>query len=338
MTSEVIAKANPADVTAVTRRALVDRAGAWSALLLAAGPSAVLMTVLLYGLGMALGLGTPAAVPVGWFLLCAAWGAGCFLGAERGWALPLFGLRSPTDAERLALTKAWHRVAHESGASASSYSLWVRTGRRGGVLPDRMIAVDGDSLAGLGRRELEAVLTHELGHRRQGRAALWQFVFRGFNAPVVLGERALLAGPVAAGDWLAQRVPPGGSRAFLLIWTALSRILVACPIVAMSTLIVGLEAALLLRLAPELAALALVPIARRAEHRADATAVDLGYGPDLCAVLRYRGVPADEEASPSRLSVSAVVLGTSPDDRVARIRDRLDDQARRTRGAWPPGR
>ncbi|WP_460698435.1 hypothetical protein [Nocardia thraciensis] len=338
MTSEVIAKANHADVTAVTRRAPTDRVRAWSALLLAAGPSAALLTVLLYGLGMALGLGTPAAVPAGWFLVCAAWSAACFLGAERGWLLPLFGLRAPTDDERLVLTKAWHRVAHESGVSASSYSLWVRTGRRDGVLPDRMIAVDAGAVEGLLRRELEAVLLHELGHRRQGRAALWQFVFRCYNAPVVLGERALLAGPVAVGDWLAARVPTRGSRPFLLVWTAMSRVLVACPVVAMSTLIVGLPAALLLRLAPELAALALVPIVHRAEHRADAVAVDLGYGADLCAVLRYRDIPEGEQAAPSRLSVSAVALGVAPDERVGRIRDRLDDQARRERGTWRPGR
>ncbi|MBB5911698.1 Zn-dependent protease with chaperone function [Nocardia transvalensis] len=297
-------------------------------LLLAALPSAALMTVLLYGLGMAMGFTVPAALPVAWFLVCAAWGALSFLSAERRWVLWLSGLRAPDGDEFPRLSAAWGNVARQAGVPVTAYSLWVRKADRGGALPDRMIAVTPEAVRWLGPRELEAVLGHELGCRLRGRAAFGQFVFRHFNAPVVWVERTLMSGLLVVGDFFAQRMPVRASRGFLLGWTTISRLLAACPIIAMLTVIIGLPAAVLLRLVPELAALILVSLARRTEYRADRRVVDWGYGPDLCVVLRYRHVPESWTPAPDPMSVSAVVPEISPDDRIGRMRDRLDELAR----------
>ncbi|MBF6173689.1 hypothetical protein [Nocardia blacklockiae] len=326
MTSEVIANANHPGGTATARRTVADRARVWAALFLAALPSAAVMTVLLYGLGLALGFAAAAVVPVLWFLVCTAWGAVYFRAAERRWPLRRFGLRPPTFDERAVLTAAWDDVARTAGVPASSSSLWVREAHRQDLPPDRLVSVTAGSLNALSPRELEAVLAVKLARRTHGRAAFWRFVFRRYNAPVVLGEQVLLSGPVIAGEALARQVPARSARVFSSVWNAVSRLLVACPIVATATVIVGLPAALLLRVAPEVAVVVLLPLVRSAVFRADATVVDLGYGPDLCAVLRDRPSPGTRMSDP--LSLSASVLDPTSDDRIGRMRDRLDELAR----------
>ncbi|WP_280259174.1 hypothetical protein [Nocardia wallacei] len=329
MTSEVIAKANHPGGAAV-RSTPLDRMRVWVAVSLAALPTAAVLTVLLYGLGLAMGLSVAAVIPVLWLLCCLAWGAMYFRGAQRRWPAARFGLRPPAYAEQAGVGAAWDTVARQAGAPAAAYSLWVRDADRRDPPPDRVIAITTESLAHSTPREVEAVLARELGARVHGRAAFARFVFRRYNAPVVLGERALLSGLVGIGETLAQRVPVRGARVFTGVWNAASRLLVACPIVAMATVIVGLPAALLLRLLPELASLALAPLVRRTVYRADATAADLGYGPDLCAVLSRR-LPEHRARESDPLSLSATVLGPTADERIGRVRDRLDELARLTR-------
>lgn len=326
MTSEVIAKANHPGGAAV-RSTPLDRMRVWVAVWLAALPTAAVLTVLLYGLGLAMGLSVAVAIPALWLLCCVAWGAMYFRGAERRWPSARFGLRPPAYGEQAGVGTAWDTVARQSGVTASEYSLWVRDADRRDPPPDRMIAITTESLADLTPRETEAVLARELGARAHGRAAFSRFVFRRYNAPVVLGEQALLSGLVGIGETLAQRVPVRGARVFTGVWNAASRLLVACPVVAMATVIVGLPAALLLRLAPELASLALVLLVRRIVYRADAVAADLGYGPDLCAVLS-RHLPEYRARETDPLSQSATILGPTEDDRIGRLRDRLDELAR----------
>ncbi|WP_405164226.1 hypothetical protein OG203_03660 [Nocardia sp. NBC_01499] len=334
MTSEVIAKANYPGGTAVARRSTADRVRAWIVLLLSALPSAAVLTVLLYGLGRALGVDVPGALPAAWFLACAVWSAVCFRGPERRWLLWIFGLRQPTSDEQRALSPAWEKVAHKAGVPASSYTLWLRQKDRRCVVPNRMITISPDSLQRLSPRELEAVLAHQLAQRVQGRAAFWQLVFRHYNLPVVWIERALMSGLglIAVGEAIARRLPAHSSRVFSVGWTVLSRVLVACPTVAAATVIVGLAPALLVRLIPELVALAVRPIADRTEYRTDRIVVDLGYGPELGGVLQHPQVPDPAQTSLSPLSVSLCTPKTSPDKRIRRIRDRLDELARR----WNP--
>ncbi|PXX71192.1 hypothetical protein DFR70_101614 [Nocardia tenerifensis] len=329
MTSEVIAQANYPGGTAVARRSTADRVRAWIVLLLSALPSAAPLTVLLYGLGRALGLGAPGVLAVVWFVVCVCAGAVYFRGAEGKWLSRLSRLRTPTDEERAALNSAWARVTRQAGVDAASCSLWIPESDRRFVVPDRMLVVAPDALR-LPPRELEAVLAHRLAQRVQGRAAFWQLVFRLYNLPVVWIERALLAGLGlnAIGEAIARRLPARGSRAFAVGWTVLSRVLVACPTVAAATVIVGLAPAVLLRVTPELAALAVRPVVDRVEYRTDRIVVDLGYGAELGGVLRA-DVPHPAHAPLDPLSVSLFWPNTASDKRIRRIRDRLDELARR---------
>ncbi|MFI7000119.1 hypothetical protein [Nocardia sp. NPDC050175] len=334
MTSEVIAKANYPGGTAVARRTTADRVRAWVVLLLSAIPSAASITVLLYGLGRALGVGVPGALPVAWILVCICWCVVCFRAPERRWLLRIFRLRPPTSDEQPALSAAWEKVAHKAGVSASAYTLWVQEADRQFVVPDRMITTTPEWLQRLQPRELEAVLAHQLAQRVQGRATFWQLIFRHYNLPVVWIERALLSGLglIAVGDAIARRLPARSSQVFAVGWTVLSRGLVACPAVAAATVIIGLAPALLLRLIPELAALAVRPIVARCAYRSDRIVVDLGYGPELGSVLQNADVPHPVQTPLTPLTVSLFAPKTAPDKRIRRIRDRLDELARR----WNP--
>ncbi len=307
------------------RCSVADRIRAWTGLLLAALPSAAVLTVLLYGLGLALGLGVPGILAIVWLLICVAVAVGAFPIAERPWVASRFGVRAPIHDEQPALWSAWEQVAARAGVAASAYSLWVRTDGRDLALPPRMIAV---STPDRPPTELQAVLAQALGGRLRHRTALCQLIFRVYNLPVVGLERIFLSGPAAAGAWLTGQLTRRVARPVGVGWSAVSRILVACPVIAASTVIVGLPAALVLRLAPEVAACALVPIVRRIEFRSDRTAVDLGYGPDLGVTLRTRRPPVSDAAALYALSVSAWAPPVTPDQRIRRIRDRLDELAR----------
>ncbi|KAA8888967.1 hypothetical protein F3087_08180 [Nocardia colli] len=334
MTSEVIAKANYPGGTAVARRSIADRVRASIVLLLSAIPSAASMTVLLYGLGRALGVGAPGALPAAWFVVCFVWSVVCFRSPPRRWLLRVFRVRQPTADEQGKLSSAWAKVAHKGGVSAASYTLWVQGADRQFVVPRRMITTPPESSQRLSPRELEAALAHQLAQRVQGRAAFWQLTFRHYNLPVVWIERALLSGLglVTVGDAIARRMPERSSRVFGIGWTVFSRVLVACPTVAAATVIIGLAPALLLRLLPEIAALAVRPVVARSEYRADQIVVDLGYGPELGGILQRTDVPHPARTRLNPLSVSLFSSKTAPDKRIRHIRDRLDELARR----WNP--
>ena len=326
MTSDHPAKVNPPDPSAAVRPAAADHIRAWAGLVLAALPSAAVLTVLLYGLGLAMDFGIPGVLAIAWLVICVVVAVGCFLGAgQRRLAGPL-GVRPPDHDEQPALWAGWQRVASRAGVPADAYSLWVRTEDRELALPHRMIAVS--NVAELPPAELDAVLAQALSSRFRSRTSVYQLVFRLYNLPLVGLERILLSGPAAAGAWVTGRMAPGAARPVGMGWNAISRILVACPVIAASTVIVGLPAAVALRVAPEVAACALVPIARRIEFSSDRAAVDLGYGPDLGVALWNRALPVQDSAALYALSVSAWSPHPTPDERVRHIRDRLDELAR----------
>ena len=325
MTSDHPAKVNPPGPSAAARPAVADHIRAWAGLLPAALPSAAVLTVLLYGLGPALDFGTPGILAVIWLAICVIVAVGCFAAVENRLVSAALGVRRPSGAEQPALWAAWERVAGRAGVPAGAYSLWVRTDRRELALPHRMLAVSMPHLPPAG---LEAVLAQRLGSHTRSRTSLWQLIFRLYNLPLVGLERILLSGPAAAGSWMSRQLPPRAGRTVGMGWSAISRILVACPVIAASTVIVGLPAAVALRVAPEVAACVLVPIVRRIEFRADRVAVDLGYGPDLGVALWNRALPVQESAALYALSVSAWSPHPTPDERVRHIRDRLDELAR----------
>ncbi len=327
MTSDHPAKVNPPGPSAAVRPSAADHIRAWAGLLLAALPSAAVLTVLLYGLGLAMEFPIPGILAIVWLVICVALAACCFLGvtARRRLAGAL-GVRPPDHDEQPVLWAAWQRVAGRAAVPAGAYSLWVRTGDRELALPHRMIAVGG--AADLPPAQLAAVLAQALGGHLHSRTAVCQLIFRLYNLPLVGLERILLSGPAAAGAWVTRQLSPGAARPVGMGWNMISRILVACPAIAASTVIVGLPAAVLLRAAPEVAACALVPIVRRIEFGADRVAVDLRYGPDLGAALWDGALYAQESAALYALSVSAWSPHPTPDERVRRIRNRLDELAR----------
>ncbi|QIS05558.1 hypothetical protein F5X71_27495 [Nocardia brasiliensis] len=335
MTSEVIAKANYPGGAAVARRSIADRVRGGTELLLAAMPSAAVLTVLLYGLGRAAGVGVPGALAAAWFMVCAACAAARLLIPDQRWLLRIFGLRPPTDEERVRLAPAWEHAAHKVGVPAADYTVWVQEVDRQFVVSDRMITVAPEALERLRRAELEAVLIHQLAQRVQGRMTFWQLILRHYNLPIVWIERALTSGVGlrTLGEAITEALPARGARVFSIGWTVFSRTLVACPAVAAATVIIGLAPALLLRLLPEVAVFALRPIADRVEYRTDQITVDLGYGPELGGILQYRHVPEPAHTLPDLLSVSQFSVRTPPGKRIGRIRDRLDELARR----WHPG-
>ncbi|MEV5648254.1 hypothetical protein AB0L57_08385 [Nocardia sp. NPDC052254] len=317
--------------SAALRPSAADHIRAWAGLLLAALPSAAVLTVLLYGLGLAMDFSIPGILAIVWLVICVAAATGCFLGAGQRRLAGALGIRPPDHDEQPVLWAAWQRVAGRAGVPAGAYSLWVRTDGRELALPHRMIAVS--DVTELPPAEVEAVLAQALGGHFHSRTALCQLVFRLYNLPLVGLERILLSGPATAGAWLTRQLSPGAARPVGMGWNAISRILVACPVIAASTVIVGLPAAVALRVAPEVAACALVPIARRIEFGADRVAVDLGYGPDLGAALWNRALRVQESAALYALSVSAWSPHPAPDERVRHIRDRLDELAR---AGYPP--
>ncbi|MFC9433595.1 hypothetical protein [Nocardia sp. NPDC057030] len=290
-----------------------------------------MMTVLLVGLGRALGVGVPGALPAAWFVVCFGWSVVCFRSPPRRWLPRIFRVRQPTDDEQATLSSAWEKVAHKGGVSAASYTLWVQEADRQFVVPSRMITLPPEAPRRLRPREVEAALAHQLAQRVQGRAAFWQLTFRHYNLPVVWIERALLSGLglVAVGDAIARRMPERSSRLFRVGWTVFSRILVACPTLAAATVIIGLAPTLLLRSLPEIAALAARPFVARSEYRADQIVVDLGYGPELGGILQRADAPHPARTRLNPLSVSLFAWKTPPDKRIRRIRDRLDELARR---------
>ena len=334
MTSDVTAKVNGPGPSAAVRCSPGDRLRSWGGPLLAALPSAAVLTVLLYGLGLAMGFATIGVIAIAWLVVCVLVGLGCVLGAGRGWSAALLGVRAPTQAERPVLQSDWGRVTRRAGVRAEHYSLWIRVAERQFALPNRMIAVTPDSLAMPGP-ELEAVLAQKLGYRTQGRTSFGQFVLWHYNLPLTWLEGVLMSGPAVVGGWITRRLAAPAARVFGIGWDVTSRVLVACPVIAASTVIVGLPAALVLRLVPEVAAYALVPIVRRIAFRADRAAVDLGYSSQLIAALRDRPLE-QESAALYRLSVSAWAPRITAQERIRHLRDRLDELARAGRVPGPP--
>lgn len=186
-----------------------------------------------------------------------------------------YGYREPVDAERVRLRQAWGNVQRRAGVGAYRLVV-VESDELNACTPfGRTVAVTSHSARELPPGRLEAVIAHELGHLLG-----WRAVPAFVRAQVTLPSRALLR--VLRGLWapvvsmwkraVAWHRPIGFIAAFLL-----SVLATAVTVVVAVPAGVAHAAALAARLP-----------AWRAEARADAAAVRLGFGAELVAAVEQR--------------------------------------------------
>lgn len=131
---------------------------------------------------------------LGWWaavIIAAIWllsGVVVFLRQDEAMVAPLVGkYRRPSTAETAVLDAAWANVTRAAGMDGSSYSLWVQDSRKlnAYAAAGHIVGVTWWTLATLNKRQLEAVLAHELGHHLDGRQ--WaRMLARWYSIPFVL--------------------------------------------------------------------------------------------------------------------------------------------------------
>ncbi|MFE2150426.1 M48 family metalloprotease [Streptomyces lavendulae] len=186
----------------------------------------------------------------------------------------LLGMCRPTPEEARRLDLVWEQVTRRAGVDRETYELWIqeRPGLNATAAAGHVVAVTRHAMERLPNSRLAAVLAHELGHHVGGHT--WA---------------AMLA------DWYALPARAAG-RALLVLLLALFRAKhwtgVACGgclsllIVQFLFLFAFVEGMWWLVLAVAAGPLLIVRLHRRAEFRADAYAVGLGFGEALEDVLR----------------------------------------------------
>ncbi|MFF9914003.1 M48 family metalloprotease [Streptomyces sp. NPDC013457] len=212
----------------------------------------------------------PAGVDIAFIVAWLASGALVFYRpAERLFAKTLLKWREPTGAELAALRPLWDEVMRRANIAKPPYELWIedRDEINAAAAAGHMVGVTRWSLNRLEPDELAAVLAHEFGHHRGGHA--WAGLLGQWYG--LLGRFAMyVARWVMMGILIAAQVLPIlGCLVGLVFVAVVIGITVAFPPV------------LVVLVTPYLLAWA----GRAAELRADRTAAELGYGPQLHAVL-----------------------------------------------------
>ncbi|MEV6876585.1 M48 family metalloprotease [Amycolatopsis sp. NPDC051128] len=239
-------------------------------------------------------------VPVAWVVA----GAITFVPAFEHLLLPpMFGVQRPTPRQRDQLAPSWQAVCAAAGVDSSRYRLWVDRSRELNAFAagGRAVAVTRTALD-LEAPRLEAILAHELGHHLSGHTGVSLLI-----AWLELPARVLARLVRLLADAL-----PHVARAF----GAFGRPVAALLGLGILAVLAFLDPWLLL--APLLGPV-LAWSRRRGEYRADRMAAQLGYGPELVALLkewivRHRG---DERRWWDRL-----LSGHPADiDRVKRLKD-----------------
>ncbi|MGW5420953.1 M48 family metalloprotease [Streptomyces sp. NPDC003943] len=199
----------------------------------------------------------------------------------------LFGMRRPTAEEARRLDVVWEQVTRRAGVDRETYELWIqeRTELNATAAAGHVVAVTRHAMERLPNTRLAAVLAHELGHHVGGHP--WAAMLADWYAlPARAAGRAVLVllyvlfrtkhwAGIACGGCLSLAI-----LQFLFVFTFVDGMWwLVLPVAAGPLLIAWLH--------------------RRAEFRADAYAVGLGFGEALESVL-----VAEAEA--------AVVPGASP--------------------------
>ncbi|MYX27951.1 M48 family metalloprotease [Streptomyces sp. SID8381] len=232
---------------------------------------------------------------------------------ERLMARRLFGLRYPLPEEAGVLHSVWREVTARAGVDASAYQLWVEDSPDVNAMATagHIVSVTRHSLRTLPPARLAAVLAHELGHHTRGHAWVSLLVFW-YALPARLAWRAL------------RRLVSQSER----LSTGATVLLVCLAGVTVVVLVAATYGLVLLPLATPYAAAA---VARRSELRADEHAADLGFAPQLIAVLaeehdREEAARVDPEAPFERHNIVARLLASHPDvpTRLHRLRARAE--------------
>lgn len=227
-----------------------------------------------------------AVVAIGLHLVWPLWGAGAAIAV---WAVLLtavlltaplaasraYGYREPEEAERVRLEPAWRNVQRQAGTDGHRLVV-VESDELNACTPSwRTVAVTSHAARSLPPGRLEAVLAHELGHVL-GVRAVPAFV----HAQITLPSRVLVW--ALRGLW--RPIAPMWKRA--VAWhrpIGFLAVLLLAAFASVATAVLAL---------PTGAAFAAAWCARlprgRAEARADAAAVRLGFGAELVAAVEHR--------------------------------------------------
>ncbi|MFE1905319.1 M48 family metalloprotease [Streptomyces gardneri] len=192
---------------------------------------------------------------------------------ESAIARRLFGMRRPTPEEAQRLDLVWEQVTRRAGVDRETYELWIqeRTELNSTAAAGHIVAVTRHAMDRLPNSRLGAVLAHELGHHVGGHT--WA---------------AMLA------DWYALPARAAG-RAVVVLLFVLFRTKhwagIACGgcltlmIVQLLFVFTFVQGYWWFVLPVAAAPLFVAWLHRRAEFRADAYAVGLGFGQALETVL-----------------------------------------------------
>jgi Zn-dependent protease with chaperone function len=229
---------------------------------------------------------------------------------ERFLSRVLLGLRQPTPAQLAKFQAAWAVVCAQAGIRGTGYVLRVQpvAALNASAGAGHIVGVTATALA-LPPRQLEAILAHELGHHLGGHAMIG-LLHTWYSWPLrTLVRVSMFVGRVAS---------------TLLMFLRFSNIL---TLVLLPFVLLSCFASLLVPLVALPVTVSTI-VMRRSELRADATAVRLGYGPELLAL--YRGWAAYEPLSPGLWrSLRAFFRDTHPrfHTRVRSIERMLGDAA-----------
>ncbi|MFB6550888.1 M48 family metalloprotease, partial [Streptomyces sp. NPDC056405] len=218
---------------------------------------------------------------------------------ESAIARRLFGMRRPTPEEARRLEVVWEQVTRRAGVDRETYELWIqeRAELNATAAAGHIVAVTRHAMERLPNSRLAAVLAHELGHHVGGHT--WAAMLADWYAlPARAAGRAVLA--LLAGLFRTKHcagIACGGCLSlmivqFLFLFTFVEGMWwLVLPVAAGPLLIAWLH--------------------RRAEFRADAYAVGLGFGEALEDVLvteaRAAAVPGVPPQGPA-----SVPPGTPP--------------------------
>ncbi|MFC9699094.1 M48 family metalloprotease [Streptomyces sp. NPDC056943] len=211
---------------------------------------------------------------------------------EAAIARRLFGMRRPTPEEARRLDAVWEQVTRRAGVDRETYELWIqeRTELNATAAAGHIVAVTRHAMERLPNSRLAAVLAHELGHHVGGHT--WAAMLADWYAlPARAAGRAVLAllfllfrtkhwAGIACGSCLSLMIV----QALVMFTFVEGMWWFVLPVAAGPLLIAWLH--------------------RRAEFRADAYAVGLGFGEALETVLvaeaQAAAVPGAPQQGPAQ--------------------------------------
>ena len=277
----------------------------------------------------------PTSAAAAWFLL----GFLLFAPFAQGFmARSFFKFRAPVLDERFHMSGPWGVVLRRAGIPDSRYRLWVEDTLElnASACGGNIVSITRGAMRYQGEH-LGAIMAHELGHHLNGHTypgllAWW------YGRPLVLIKRiARWILRVAVGllrfiSYLDIRIALVGYLAIGAVYLLIIFGLVSAIVGAWRT---SWPSVIVLALAWVLSPV----MGRMAEHRADRTAVQLGYGPALVAVFReWQAMGADDH---QKRSLRAFWTSSHPPlhSRIRRIEKHLarENQPVKNRPEYFPG-